>query len=209
MKKILMVLILASGAFYASAQIDDQQNNDEIRTIFSKHHRNGWYGAFSSGYGKVDSKDALISGGRLMFIFDRVLGIGFGGSGFFNDLNNYHFSSGRPAVNTLAGGYGGLIIEPIAGGKLPVHLSFPILAGIGGVAVNESGWWSDGNYFEGVSDTYLVFEPSAELEFNLTKFLRASAYTSYRFTSKINLEQAGPNSLEGLNVGFTIKLGKF
>jgi len=209
MKKMMMMLLLASGAFYAPAQNDNLKNNDEIRTIFSKDRKNGGYGAFSFAYGKINGKDAFISGGRGMFIFDHLFGVGFGGYGFFNDIHHYHNMNGSPAKNSLTGGYGGVVFEPIIGGKLPVHLAFPILIGVGGVAINENDWWDDVPFDESSSDTYFVFEPTAELEFNLVKFIRASATLSYRFTSEIGLPQIDPDAIEGLTVGLTLKLGKF
>lgn len=209
MNRFITVLVLASVSFTVFAQDENRRSDDEIRTIFSKHRGNGGYGAFTLGYGHVEGKDAFISGVRGMFIFNHTLAVGFGGYGFVNDLDHHHYIDGQPDQGALAGGYGGLIFEPIIGPSLPVHLSFPILVGVGGVVRNEGGWWENSDYHDEDHDTYLVFEPSAELEFNLTKFLRAAAWANYRFTSDIELEQTDPDILRGFNMGITFKIGKF
>ncbi|NQU88650.1 MAG: hypothetical protein HQ541_23140, partial [Mariniphaga sp.] len=118
--------------------------------------------------------------------------------------------SGHDTYNGLAGGYGGIFIEPIIGSRLPVHVSFPILFGIGGVAlVEDSGWWDHNYNYDSESDVYLVFEPSAEIEVNLTKFLRAAGYVSYRYTSDVELTGMNADVLKGWNMGMAFKLGKF
>ncbi len=188
--------------------------NNEIRTIFSKNRSNGAYGAFSVGYSRIDGNDAIISGGRAAFIFDHSLAIGLGGYGFVNNLNSHqYYGSNSNHEMSLAGGYGGLLIEPIVTGRNPVHLSFPILAGVGGVSVvdvyNWEYWgtyepWNDYNY-----DFYFVIEPAVELEFNLAKFFRTALYASYRYTSRVELYQTSEYVLRGFNFGATFKFGKF
>ena len=51
----------------------------------------------------------------------------------------------HPLNYTLAGGYGGIFIEPILGGTKPVHVSFPVLFGVGGVTLIENYGY---NYWE-------------------------------------------------------------
>ena len=114
-------------------------------TIFSKRKSNGGYGAFTMGYSQIDGRDALITGARGAFIFDHSFAIGIGGYGFVNNLdyNSYHHQNPENEL-MLAGGYGGIFIEPIIAGTKPVHLSFPILIGMGGVAlVDNYGWGWD------------------------------------------------------------------
>ena len=209
MRKIMLMLILASEVVFAYAQKEFKENDDEIQTIFSRNHKNGWYVSFTTGYGQIDSKDALISGGRFMFVFDRKLGVGFGGYGFINDLDQHHYMNGGPSENSLGGGYGGLVIEPVRASRLPLHLSFPVLIGAGGIAKNTSDWWDNTTFDDGTNDTYFVFEPAAELELNFTRFFRISGMISYRFTSEIDLDQVDRNATKGLNFGLTFKLGKF
>ena len=211
MKKITLLLILAVGAVFANAQ-NVFNNDDEIQTIFSRDKSNGGYGALSFGYTQIDGKDAFISGARGGFIFDHSLAIGIGGYGFVNNLNYHTYYENHPLEYTLAGGYGGIFVEPIVGGTKPVHLSFPVLFGVGGIALIEDyGWnnWEVDPFNELDHDLFFVFEPAAELEFNLTKWFRTAASVSYRFTSKIDLYETDEDVLRGLNFGITCKFGKF
>jgi len=223
MKKLAIILSVLLVVSFVKAQ--DSYENDQIQSIFSRKKSNGGYGAFSLGYSEIDGRDALIAGARGAFIFDHALAIGLGGYGFVNNLN-YH-SQYRHDDNTYrfttTGGYGGLLIEPILFGKKPVHLSFPILFGIGGVALVDAHSWDwdwdwdhNHDYYEYDNDVFFVAEPGVELEFNLARFFRLAAFASYRFTSKLELydgsspgNMADPDLLETFNVGLTFKFGKF
>ena len=215
MKQLSIFLVLIITALYAGAQ--DDYRNDEVETIFSKGRSNGGYGAFSIGYSQIDGRDALVTGARGAFIFDHSFAIGLGGYGFVNNLDYDHYNYDNPEDRfMLAGGYGGIFIEPILGGTKPVHLSFPILVGMGSIALVENdGWdwhWHDDRYdhwHEYDHDLFFVLEPAVELEFNVVRFFRASAYASYRFTSDIELYDTENDVLKGFNFGMTFKFGKF
>ena len=208
MRKNILVLILLFTGFSAFSQNKNDRNND-IQTIFSRHGGNGGYGAISFGFSQIDGKDAVITGARGAFVMNHSLAIGIGGYGFINDYGYKNYIPGNPANINLAGGYGGIFLEPVLGPRFPVHLSFPALFGIGGVAQVEDPQWSYYASFDGESDVYLVFEPAAELELNLTRFLRTSFYGSYRFTTDIEITGTAPDVLEGWNMGITFKIGKF
>lgn len=209
MKRTGLLLIFILAISFAKAQ--DSYENDEVRTLFSKNHSNGGYGAFTMSYSKIGGYDALVTGGRGAFIFDHVLAIGLGGYGFVNNLDYDHYNNNRNL--SLAGGYGGLLIEPIIAGKSPVHLSIPILIGGGGVALVDMYSWDYWGQpqpgYEYDYDTYFMIEPAVELEFNMARFFRLAAAVSYRYTSDIQLHQTEKDALRGFNYGLTFKFGKF
>lgn len=211
MKKLALLLALVTVVTFAIAQ--DNYNNDEIQTIFSKRKSNGGYGAFSLGYTQIDGKDAFISGGRGAFIFDHSFALGAGGFGFMNNLDYDPYPNDRNTEYSLAGGYGGVFIEPIIAGRMPVHVSIPVLIGMGGIGIVEHDYWGwDWYTHSGAEfdyDLFFVLEPAVELEFNLARFFRTAAYVSYRYTSKIDLYETPEDVLRGLNFGLTFKFGKF
>ena len=212
MKKTLFALLFGLTIFAANAQ--ENYENDEVRTLFSRNRSNGGYGAFTVSYSNIGGYDAMVTGGRGAFIFDHVLAIGAGGYGFVNNLNTHYYHTGTENTSlSLAGGYGGLLIEPIIAGKSPVHVSFPILIGGGGVSqVDLYNWDYWGHPYPGNEysyDAYFVIEPGVELEFNMARFFRLAAAVSYRHTSKINLPGVDENALQGFNFGLTFKFGKF
>lgn len=214
MKRIAILLVSVLVVSLAKAQ-DSSYENDEVRTVFSRNKSNGGYGAFTVGYSNIGGHDGLVTGGRGAFIFDHVLAIGAGGYGFVNNLDYdyYHSSGSTNRELSLAGGYGGILIEPIIAGKSPVHLSFPVLIGGGGVAlVDMYGWEYWGQPSPGYEydyDAFFVIEPGVELEFNLARFFRLAAAVSYRHTSEIQLAQTDKDALRGFNYGLTFKFGKF
>ncbi len=204
---LICLLLLVSSV---AAQSEQYANNQgEFKTIFSNKRSNGGYGALSIAYSEIDNKDAIIVGARGGWIINHSLAIGLGGYGFANDINYDNLFNDNRDYN-LAGGYGGLFVEPIIGPKLPVHISIPILFGLGGVSYvehhnNWDYWWST----DDKSDVYFVFEPAIELEFNVTRHFRLAATASYRFTSDIEMLYTDPDILEGLTAGLVFKFGKF
>lgn len=217
MKKLtlLLAMVMAIGFTYAQ---DDYKNN-EVQTIFSNSGNNGGFGAVSLGYTQIDKSDAFVGGIRGGFIFDQKFAIGLGGYGFVNNLDNHYYDDPIKEDLYMAGGYGGIFIEPILAGNKPVHLSFPMLFGIGGASLTEDweNWeWEDDNYYHNRnydSDVFFVFEPAVELEFNLARFFRVATSVSYRFTSDLNLkldsESIDKDALRGLRFAMVFKFGKF
>lgn len=220
MKKTNLLIILILAVSFVKAQEQDSYQSDEVRTIFSKNQSNGGYGAFTISYSNIGGYDALVTGGRGAFIFDHALALGLGGYGFVNNLNYDYYHNNKSHLS-LAGGYGGFLIEPIIAGKSPVHVAFPILIGGGGVTlVDMYGWDYWGNPYPGneyAYDAFFVVEPAVELEFNLARFFRMAAAVSYRYTSDIKLQrtdlgessQTSADALRGFNFGVTFKFGKF
>jgi len=208
MKKLTLLIFLGLGFLLASAQDND---NDKIQTLFPKSRSNGGYGAVSFSYTQIDGKDAFMMGGRGAWVIGHSFALGFGGNGFINDVNiqNPHDMNMN---NGLAGGYGGIYLEPIIAPRFPVHLSFPILIGGGGITnVTYIENWEDYIYDNSSTDVdvYFVFEPSAELEFNMTRNMRLALTCGYRFTTDIIIENVSPDILRGFNYGLIMKFGKF
>ncbi|WP_319500740.1 hypothetical protein [uncultured Draconibacterium sp.] len=210
MKKLTLLLTILLIAGFAFAQ--DDYHNNEVETIFSSQQINGGYGAFTIGYTQIAGRDAMVAGARGAFIFDHSFAIGLAGYGFVNDLEYHNYQANPEDRFFLAGGYGGIFFEPIVGGTKPVHVSFPIVVGMGGISLVEHTAWDWDHYHdyqEYDTDLFFVFEPGVELEFNFTRFFRLAAYGSYRLTSDIKLYDTNQDVLRGFNVGMTFKFGKF
>ena len=64
------------------------------------------------------------------------------------------------------------------------------------------------------SEVFLIAEPSAELEFNITRHFRIALGASYRFTSPFNVGTSGTtpvssDALESWSYLMTFKFGRF
>lgn len=210
MKTMTMFILLTFSFVFAFAQ--EGGKNDEIRTL-SGQNSLGFYGAATVAYSQMEAKDALVIGGRAGLIFNHSTALGLAGYGFFNNLDAYNLPVASDAWYSLAGGYGGIFIEPVLGATKPVHVSFPVLLGMGGAGLVRNvglGTWEDPFDIEmPENDFFFVLQPGVDLEFNLASFFRLAATLSYRFTSKVELTGKTPDVLQGWNFGLTFKLGKF
>ncbi|MEN8230607.1 MAG: hypothetical protein ABFS38_20790 [Bacteroidota bacterium] len=190
---------------------EQQRQPGEVQTLFDPNAGTGGYGAFTIGYTSINGRDAILMGGRGEWVIGHGFGLGIGGYGFVND----------PVYNTidqlnysLAGGYGGLIMEPIIMGWFPVHISLPILVGAGGVASTSysSNWQDPYEYMDGYledASAFFVAEGRVELEFNLVRFFRLALFGGYRYTTDIIMQNTASNALRGWTGGMTFKFGSF
>lgn len=211
MMAVAMPAILAQEVERNTPAEKQKRNPGEVQTLFDPNSGSGGYGALTVGYTMINGQDALLMGGRGAWIIGHGFGLGIGGYGFVND----------PVYNTsdqlnysLAGGYGGLIMEPIIMGWFPVHLSFPILVGAGGVANTSftSDWYDPGEYWDGYLEdatAFFVAEAGVEVEFNLVRFFRLALFGSYRYTSDIIMADTPSDALRGWSAGMTFKFGSF
>jgi opacity protein-like surface antigen len=218
MKKFAAISVLLALALTAAEAQEEfgvkekhERNPGQVQTLFDSHSGNGGYGAFSIGYTKIANRDAIIMGGRGEWVVGHGFGLGLGGYGFVNDplynpVDQLNYS--------LAGGYGGLMMEPIIMGWFPVHVTFPILIGAGGVANTSysSDWYDPYEYWDGYLEdatAFFVAEAGVELEFNLVRFFRFALFGTYRYTTDIVMTNTEPDALRGWNFGMTFKFGSF
>lgn len=214
MKTILIAILLVSLIYPIKAQEDKdleyQERRDEVITLFGDHHvSHGGYGAVTIGYSLIDNKDAIMIGGRGAWIIGHWFALGFGGLGFINDI---HFDDILNQNVNLTGGYGGLVLEPIILPRIPIHISTPVLFGVGGIAYMSSYGsvdWDEPNYMTEDATSFVIIEPGVDVELNIVKFFRLGLGASYRYTSEINLYDTSPDVLNGLSYNISLKFGKF
>jgi hypothetical protein len=212
MKKIIIlsVLVIFINTISFSQDPVPTYKNKEFKTLFGAHRPAGIYGAFTFGYSEINNRQAVIFGGRFEWIVDHSIGLGFGGNGF---INEYYYDPVLDREVFLTGGYGGFYLEPILLPNFPVHLSFPILLGAGGVSyiTKESDFYH--NMIED-SEVFLLAEPGAEIELNLTRNFRLAFGASYKFTTPFDIDvnessTVSAKSIEGWSFLITLKFGRF
>jgi hypothetical protein len=212
MKKIYLFLVILFFAGYIMAQDEEvvyHDSDEEFRTLFGDKEFGG-YGGIGIGYSKINDKHAVVFDARGGVLIGHSLALGIGGAGF---INSYEYNQALNKDVSLVGGYGGIFAEPILFPKSRVHLSFPVLFGIGGAAYTTFEKENDNDYVQdnSVEETavFLIFEPAAELEFNLTKFMRMAGFFSYRLTSDLDIESVMKDALVNYTIGVRFKFGKF
>lgn len=203
-KALILATVFLMALPFCFAQNDSTAKKEFHTILGNKKVSHGAYLGLSVGMTKINNHDALCSGVRFMWIINHGFGIGFGGSGFTSDIDDCENSS----FTSISGGYGGIIFEPIVAPRMPVHLSFPVLFGVGGVAKTNSDW-ENFDYSPDEADAFLISEPGAELELNLVKFIRISLGASYRFTRNVHLDNYSSDFLDNFSGNIALKFGKF
>lgn len=210
MKRILLILMMLPIFFIGYAQEEDENNGNDDRqmqTLLGDNIDHGGWGALMFNYSNINDADAFLFGVRGGWMIDHVFTIGIGGYGFFNNANIDNMIDGN---FDLAGGYGGLLLEATVLPGKPVHLSFPVIIGAGGVAALQSisyPYYED--YYVTASDVYFVIQPGVEVEFSLIKAMRMGLSVSYRYTADVDMAGISKTALNGWNFGMTMKFGKF
>jgi hypothetical protein len=209
-KAILSGLIIMISISSFSQDPESTGRNNEYKTLLGVNRPGGFYGAFTFGYSEIDNRQAVIFGGRLEWIINHSIGIGFGGNGFVNEYYNDPVSE-RDVF--LTGGYGGFYFEPIILPNFPAHLSFPILLGAGGISYITKDTDFYHNMIED-SEVFLLVEPAGEIELNVTRNFRLAFGASYRFTTPFDIGTNGSStlsasSIEGWSFLISFKFGRF
>ncbi len=203
--------------FISTTAVRAQDNQNEYSSIFNKKSDqkiiHGGYGSFGIGYTTIDNKDAIILNIKGAWVINHKIALGLAGYGFFNNLDK---SNQNNTDQYLAGGYGGFYFEPILLHNSPVHLSFPVLVGGGGISTVPNNFWDyTYTFYPNDYDIFFVVEPGVELEFNMVRFFRIALGATYRLTNGVKLEYPGGgpeialNALDGFNFYMNFKFGKF
>ena len=213
MKKPIVLsalLILLYSAGLSQDPEFEYYKSKEIKTLLGRNKTGGGYFVFNTGYSVIDDKHAVLFGGRFGWLASHSIGIGIGATGL---INEFHYEPSLDRDVFLAGGYGGLYIEPILLPRFPFHISFPVLFGAGGISYVSKESDLNNNFIED-SEAFLLIEPAAELELNLTRFFRLAVGASYRFPTSFDVglsgtPKANAESIKGISYTVSLKFGKF
>ncbi|MEN8158286.1 MAG: hypothetical protein ABFS10_15140 [Bacteroidota bacterium] len=199
------------------SQSDDGRQQREVQTLMS--NGGGGYGALALGYTQVNNLPSIQMGASAAWIIGHGFGLGIAGVGFTSD-----FTPVGADYYALSGGYGGLVMEPIIMGWLPVHIALPVLIGGGGMAsyATTTDPWDYDNMDPtfGEYSAFFIAEAGVELEFNMTKFFRLAMFGNYRWTTDLQMKPmygmvepspytVGPKAMHGWSAGLRFKFGSF
>jgi hypothetical protein len=211
------ILLLVACSFFIFSQLAAQEKEQkkeeshEMQTVFNtKNHANGGYGAFHFGYSTIGGRDALITGFRGGWVVNHQFVLGFAGTSMISEEKKNNL----PLVNNyLTGGYGGFLIEPILFPEKPVHVSFPMIFGGGGVVLLDADYeMNSGNHFDPFNNSmsnFFIFNPGVEIEFNMARVFRMGIGLSYRLTTAVDLPGYESSLMRGGDVYLIFKFGKF
>lgn len=161
--------------------------------------------------------DAAIKvGGKIVWLKNSRLGIGLAGWGMQGARADDAVLSND--AYRLVGGYGGFLLEYTFSPSKGVHLSFPVVTGLGAITYMRQDIGISTLTSLPTEDERVIgfVEPGVLLELNVIKYIKVAFEFSYRYTtfSELNYADSGEVILKGsgLNAfsgGVTVKFGIF
>ena len=178
---------------------------DEPATLVGSHgflKHSGWYLAPSVGATTLDGNLSSLVGLNGAWLINRQFGIGGTASIFGWDRTQIDY----PRPNTrVDGGYGGLLLQYIIASDKLVHGSIETTLGAGVLCGVDGTNRHD-------CDTpikFFVFEPVANVELNITSFMRLGVGAGYRFAPLYDQETTYKPELSGFVTRTSLKFGQF
>jgi hypothetical protein len=185
-------------------------NAGEMETLFSGPIRFGGYGGPMIKFSPVRGQLGTWVGGFGGVFINSSLFIGGGGFGLTSDIRADQTAA---PDQSLAVGYGGLLLEYVFNADKLLHFGANFFGGWGGAGYVYRGFdFNNGrnrNFFTQGSSFY-VLEPGAFAEVNVARWLRISAGVSYRYVNGINnLQGLTSADLSNVSANLMFKFGRF
>ena len=210
---ITHILLLVAFTAFSQRYVDTHDpKDDEIKSLLGKGNDLNGFGGVDFKVSDVVNNRVLIAGAQGGVLVNRKYIVGLGGYGIATEAK----FDGLVGLDTkplnLHGGYGGIVLGGIVGSKEVIHLIFPVLLGAGSVDV------SDKNYFTNTPNdaeftiersAFMVIEPAAQVEFNITENFRLAAGMSYRYITGTELQNVSDKDLSGGAVTVSFRFGRF
>jgi hypothetical protein len=171
---------------------------------FLRH--SGWYIAPSFGATGINGHAGYLTGLRGAWVVNRTFGVGLAGTGFGWDV--YRSDSLTSPERRMAGGYGGLLLQYNLADDRLVHGFVDTTIG-GGAACYDI---RDANRSDSCQSAraFFAFEPSANVEINVTRFMRVAVGAGYRLALTDTMDKGLTSSdLSGLVARTNLEFGQF
>ena len=203
MRSIITILITAGLVTSINAQ------DNEVNALFSGTSELKGFGAMEMKLTRIVGNTGMMIGASGGAIVNKSLIVGMAGYGI---VSNTVVQGSVPGTDLdLYGGYGGLVLGFNVLPREVVHLSVPVILGAGTI------YLSDPNFFNYTSDseytieksTFLVVEPGAYLEFNVTRFFRLGIGASYRYVQGSAFTNLTDEELSDWSANLQLKFGRF
>jgi hypothetical protein len=168
---------------------------------FIKH--NGWYVAPTFGATTLDGSYSSLVGLKGAWLINRQFGIGLAGNAF--GWNTAEIDFPRPGT-PVDGGYGGLLLQYVFASDKLVHGTVDATIG-GGALCYQGAAGSRRDCNDAI--TFYVFEPTANVELNVTSWMRVAVGGGYRFAPIDDRSSLYKPELSGFVARTSIAFGQF
>ena len=176
MRKMLFILVLVLSVIGLKAQ------DDEIQTLFGSGTRISGFGGPIMSFTSINGEFAHMMGGGGAVLLNNFF-LGGYGLGLTNAIPDY---VNQNPSDRLTLGHGGFWLGYSLFGERSVHVTLSSLIGWG-----EFGVMQDYGTYPFVRDKIFVLSPTAELELNLTRYLRIGAGVSYNLYTLVDQSMHG------------------
>jgi hypothetical protein len=211
---LIMMTILLPMSLLAQEKEENgkfKRFDDGTETLANKKGGFGGFLEMNTMPVYLNAQPGLMAGGGFSLVFGHSLNLGFAGYGLISDIHSNTIDSAGNYYH-LQNGYGGMTIEPVFFSKKLVHVSFPVLLGVGGTSFTNQSLYNENTYMEDSwmnPEMYFIARPGVNIEINLLRILRLDFGVNYRFTSGHDMQNATPSMLNGWSGNIGLKLGWF
>lgn len=212
---LLFTLLLINGNAQNTEEDSPTRNtkrcfNDDTETLVNKKGGFGAFLEFNTQPLFIQNQPGIMMGGGFSLVFGHSLNLGFAGYGLVSDIQS-SVADTNGNFYYLQNGFGGMTIEPVLFSKKLIHVSFPVLFGMGATSLTQGSLYNSDTYDASWYNTemYFIARPGVNVEINLLRVLRLDLGIAYRFSSGYQLQNISSGQLSGLSGNIGIKLGWF
>lgn len=211
--KYLLASILLFGSFLSfSQQFMNTHDPREIKSLLNKENVLNAFGGADIKVTDIMKERAMIVGGYGGLLINHNYMFGVAGYGIATNPEFDGFlPDGTEKKLNIHGGYAGLLIGVTILSRELIHLSIPIVLGVGQVQISDEDFFQNSisTDFTIESSTFFVGEPAAELEFNITRTFRIAAGASYRLVEASELNNLSDEDLTNWTAMVSFRFGRF
>jgi hypothetical protein len=212
----LYTTILTFSMLLLSLTLTAQDNESEVNYIFKKTTELKGFGTVEMKLSQIIDRDdpaedeiGLLIGGTGGITINKHLIFGVGGYGIVTKTTIQGVNPAKPL--RMYGGYGGLLLGINLFPREVVHLSFPVLLGVGNIDLVDETYFDISNDadFTVERSAFFVAEPGAVIEVNVTPFFHLGVGASYRFIDGLDMVNLSSSDLTNWSGNLILKFGGF
>lgn len=190
------------------------QDTTHMLLKFSRPRYIGLYLAPEIQTGQLNNSFTAIGGGTAMLLLNQKWGFGIAGYKILED----GFSPKDVAPLYLRAYYGGLKMEYTPDPTAAVHLTFPLMIGMGMAHTDSLKFDHHGRGFDHNNrndfdfrdhNEAVIIQPGIQLEANMIRYLKIFAGANYRLAFNNSNATIPKNTFSGLSLNLGLKVGLF
>lgn len=213
--KAVTTFLLLSIVVSASAQryVDTYNPKDEeVKSLLGKGNDLNLFGGADVKITDLVGEKGLLAGGYGGVLVNRRYFLALAGYGITTNIEFDGTVGTEEKPLNLYGGYGGMMVGMMVGSKEVIHLTFPIFFGAGQMEISDKNFFPNSPNdaeFAIENSAFIVIEPGAQLEFNITENFRLGAGVSYRYITGSELDNVSDEDLSGSSISLSFRFGRF